>query len=55
MKRAAIENWFCIRGTDKFKFIHVFYMYESSVFMHTRRRSLIPLQMIVSNHMVAGT
>jgi hypothetical protein len=31
-----------------------FYVYECSVFMHTRRGHRIPLQMVVSHHVAAG-
>jgi hypothetical protein len=36
--------------------IHLFYLYEYTVafFRHTRRRHQIPLQMVVSHHVVAG-
>ena len=36
-------------------FIHVFYVYECSVFVHTRRGHQTPLQMVVSHHVLAGS
>jgi hypothetical protein len=35
---------------------YLFYVYESAatIFRHTRRRHQIPLQMVVSHHVVAG-
>jgi hypothetical protein len=37
-------------------FIYLFYVYEYtvSVFRHPRREHQIPLQMVVSHHVVAG-
>jgi hypothetical protein len=42
---------------DFFKrFIYLFYVYEYMIalFRHTKRRHQIPLQMVVSHHVVAG-
>jgi hypothetical protein len=38
------------------KVIYLFYLYEYTVavFSHTRRGHLIPIQMVVSHHVVAG-
>jgi hypothetical protein len=38
------------------KFIYLFYVYEYTVavFRHTRRGHKIPIQMVVSHHVVAG-
>jgi hypothetical protein len=38
------------------RFIYLFYVYEYTVavFRHTRRGHRIPLQMVVSHHVVAG-
>jgi hypothetical protein len=39
-----------------FRFIYSFYVYEYTIalFRHTRRGYQIPLQMIVSHHVVSG-
>jgi hypothetical protein len=39
-----------------FRFIYLFYVceYTVTVFLHTRRGYRIPLQMVVSHHVVAG-
>jgi hypothetical protein len=36
------------------KNIYLFYVYEYPDFMHMRRGHLVPLQMVVSHHVVAG-
>ena len=43
--------------SKKFFNIYLFYVYEYTVavFRHTRRGHQIPLQMVVSHHVVAGT
>jgi hypothetical protein len=40
----------------KKRFIYLFYVYEYTIalFKHTRRGHQIPLQMVVSHHVVAG-
>ena len=35
-------------------YIHIFYAYKYDIFMHTRKGYQIPLQMVVSHHVVAG-
>jgi hypothetical protein len=37
------------------RFIYLFYVFEYTVFRHTRRGHQIPLQMVVSHYVVAGS
>jgi hypothetical protein len=49
-------EWYCFPNFFFLMLINLFHVYEYTVavFRHTRRRHWIPLQMVVSHHVVAG-
>ena len=55
-QRRILYSWFSSSTFKKKRFLYLFYVYEYTVavFRHTRRRHQIPLQMVVSHHVVAG-
>jgi hypothetical protein len=53
---APLKNTHTHTHTHTHIYIHIYiYMYTLAVFRHTRRGCQIPLQMVVSHHVVAGT
>ena len=51
---SALLSSFCCTFLKRVIYIFYIYDYTVSVFRHTRREDWIPLQMVVSHHLVAG-